>query len=122
MIEALGRLPVRATKRRDTASGGTGRIAIQASSSGGPQASIQIRAQVLRGRQASAGSSGVLGFVMPEEPPPDDTRPDARWRETEVERAIAAAERAGLRAYRVEIAPDGTIAIVVGNPPDPPEE
>ncbi|HEY6814087.1 MAG TPA: hypothetical protein VI168_00980 [Croceibacterium sp.] len=44
----------------------------------------------------------------------DDQTPAAQWREAEVERAIAAAEKAGLSAYRVEIAPDGTIAIVVG--------
>jgi hypothetical protein len=31
-----------------------------------------------------------------------------------VKRAIGAAEKAGLHNYRVEIAPDGTIAIVVG--------
>lgn len=38
------------------------------------------------------------------------------WNEADVERAIAAAERAGLGAYRIEIGPDGTIAIVVGTP------
>jgi hypothetical protein len=36
------------------------------------------------------------------------------WRQADVRRAIAAAEQAELRSYRVEIAPDGTIAIVVG--------
>ena len=40
--------------------------------------------------------------------------PEARWCKADVERAIAAAEQAGLTAYRVEISPDGTIAIVVG--------
>jgi hypothetical protein len=44
-----------------------------------------------------------------------------RWRQADVKRAIAAAESAGLAAYRVEIAADGTISIVVGMPaPEPP--
>jgi len=37
-----------------------------------------------------------------------------RWKQSDVERAIAAAEQAGLESYRIEIAPDGTIGIVVG--------
>jgi hypothetical protein len=45
---------------------------------------------------------------------------ELRWSEDDVERAIAAAERAGLASYRIEIAPDGTIAIVVCTP-DAPE-
>lgn len=36
------------------------------------------------------------------------------WRQTDLTRAIRAAEQACLRAYRIEIATDGTIAIVVG--------
>ena len=51
---------------------------------------------------------------MPDEPPSDGDATSQPWRDADVERAIAAAERAGLRAYRVEIAQDGTIAIVVG--------
>ncbi len=39
-------------------------------------------------------------------------------RAADVRRAIKAAEQAGLASYRVEIAPDGTIAIVVGPPED----
>jgi hypothetical protein len=59
---------------------------------------------------------------MAEDTPADDT-PEPRWSETDLERAIAVAERAGLRGYRIEIAPDGTIAIVVGTPdaPEAPE-
>ena len=38
----------------------------------------------------------------------------AHWREAHVKRAIAAAEKARLRSYRVDITPDGTISIVVG--------
>ncbi len=34
--------------------------------------------------------------------------------ETDLRRAIGAAKKAGLRFYSVEVAPDGTIAIVVG--------
>jgi hypothetical protein len=36
------------------------------------------------------------------------------WCDADLDRAIAAAEKAGLPAYRVEIAPNGTIAIIVG--------
>lgn len=36
------------------------------------------------------------------------------WREKDLQRAIGVAKRSGLSAYRVEIAPDGTIAIIVG--------
>jgi hypothetical protein len=36
------------------------------------------------------------------------------WREVDIKRAISAAEKARLRSYRVDIAPDGTISIVVG--------
>jgi hypothetical protein len=38
----------------------------------------------------------------------------AHWREADVKRALAAAEKARIRSYRVEITTDGTIAIVVG--------
>ena len=37
----------------------------------------------------------------------------ARWRQSDVKRAISAAGQAGLQNYRIEIGPDGTIAIVV---------
>lgn len=43
----------------------------------------------------------------------------AQWRQADVKRAIAAAGKAGLQNYRVEIAPDGTISIVVGTPFEP---
>jgi len=62
----------------------------------------------------------MFGFSMAEPLPSDDDTADQRWREADLARAIAAAEKAGLRAYRVEIAPDGTIAIVVGIPPEAP--
>lgn len=45
------------------------------------------------------------------------------WQDTDLERAIGAAQQTGLSSYRVEIAPDSTIAIVVGaqtaTEPDP---
>jgi hypothetical protein len=50
-------------------------------------------------------------------------RREGTWRQADVKRAIAAAEQAGLTSYRVEIATDGTIAIIVGDPADtaPPD-
>jgi hypothetical protein len=41
--------------------------------------------------------------------------PAPRWSDADLDRALAAAERAGLKAYRIEISPDGAIAIVVGS-------
>jgi len=38
-----------------------------------------------------------------------------RWRQSDVKRVIAAAGQAGLDDYRIEIAPDGMISIVVGD-------
>ena len=36
------------------------------------------------------------------------------WQEADLTRAISAAEKAGLQSYRIEVAADGTISIVVG--------
>lgn len=36
------------------------------------------------------------------------------WRERDLRRALVVARLAGLRDYRIELAPDGTISIVVG--------
>lgn len=55
-------------------------------------------------------------------PVADAAAPADGWQDTDVERAIGIAQRAGLVSYRVEIAPDGTIAIVVGTPTDPPAD
>lgn len=74
----------------------------------------------MRRSQGRADRSGIVGFAMAEETPPDEDSGQTRWLEADVERAIAAAERAGLDAYRIEIAPDGTIAIVVGFSPETP--
>lgn len=58
------------------------------------------------------------GFDLPNTVPAVWEKPAKRrrvqWRETDLRRAIGAAKRAGLRFYSVEIAPDGTISIVVG--------
>lgn len=54
---------------------------------------------------------------MPVDPGPPDPAASAgpgEWRDADLQRAIRAAEEAGLADYRVEIAPDGTITIVVG--------
>lgn len=84
---------------------------------------IQIQAQALRQRKGSAPPAGGAAFPMM----PDivttaaDGEAAARktpWRQSDVRRAIAAAEQAGLSVYRVEIAPDGTISIVVGTQSD----
>lgn len=110
MIYAQGGCRSRCKKRR-IGKTGSGRIGIRASGAGGAQRPIQIKAQVLRDRPAASG--GTLGFVLPADPPCGEGA-EPRWSDADVERAIAAAERAGLAAYRIEIGPDGTIAIVVG--------
>lgn len=85
-------------------------------------AAIQIRSQVLRHWQSD--HAGAIGpFMAIDEA---DRRSGAgeaaaagRWRQRDVEQAIAVARQAGLTSYRVEIARDGTIAIVVGAPLEP---
>ncbi|WP_404714042.1 hypothetical protein [Sphingomonas sp. MMS24-J13] len=46
--------------------------------------------------------------------PPEKSGVTGCWRAADLKRAIRAAEQAGLTAYRVEIASDGTISIIVG--------
>lgn len=78
---------------------------------------ITIRAQFLDDWQDEFGQAGASGFTIPLEQPAVCARPvRVHWRQADVKRAIAAAEQAGLQHYRVEIAPDGTLAIVVGGP------
>jgi len=90
---------------------------------------IQIKAQALRA-WPPAGHHSTLGpfAVMPDDEAcrsgGEESRLPGRWRQADIKRAIAAAEKAGLESYRVEIAPDGTISIIVGAPaetaaPDP---
>lgn len=42
------------------------------------------------------------------------------WLERDLRRALDVASRSGMDGYRVEIAPDGTISIVVGYPESTP--
>ena len=84
---------------------------------------IQIKAQMLR-RWPRGGHADVVGpfAIMPDDGAgaPEETAggPRKPWRQSDVRRAVAAAEQAGLQSYRVEIAPDGTISIIVGAPSD----
>lgn len=94
-------------------------IAKRTSKVKGVPAPIELKAQALREREAFTPAAGPLGFAInpdhaahPGEGGPMSGK--GRWRQADVRRAINAAEKAGLRCYRVEIAPDGTIAIVVG--------
>lgn len=84
-------------------------------------APFQVRAQGLRRWEDIAPAGAFSGFAtMPDEPA--GTSNDygqvrkGSWRQADVKRAIAAAEQAGLASYRIEISPDGTITIVVGEP------
>ena len=90
---------------------------------------VQIKAQLLRGRPtAPAGAVGDFP-VASDEPVGGagaaEPRGKTAWRQSDIRRAIAAAEQAGLESYRVEIATDGTLSIIVGAPaetasdPDP---
>lgn len=82
---------------------------------------VRIQAQALRRWQA-VGFGNILGpFAMTaDEPGPGATAAGGKnpWRQSDIKRALTAAEQAGLQSYRVEIAPDGTISIVVGAPAD----
>ena len=80
---------------------------------------IQVKAQVLRGLQGFGDpGASAASMIMPEDSAFDSApdEPSARrdWRDADLQRALAAAQLAGLGAFRVEIAPDGTISIVVG--------
>jgi hypothetical protein len=75
---------------------------------------VQIQARILR----DLDSTSLPAFDLPpsstEKSDKLEKRRRVAWRETDLRRAIGAAKRAGLRFYSVEIAPDGTISIVVG--------
>lgn len=84
-------------------------------------APFHITSQALRKAQIEAETAlTIFDARSGEKSPPAGTSNGnrARWRQSDVKRAIAAAEQAELGSYRVEIAPDGTIAIVVGDPAD----
>ena len=81
---------------------------------------------MLREKRYDAPPGALWGFaLMPEDAATDSnvegTAPERQWRQAEVKQALDAAQEAGLAAYRVEIAPDGTISIVVGAPAETPE-
>jgi hypothetical protein len=84
---------------------------------------IQVKAQALR-RLSSAAHAAVWGpfAIMPDNlsgPTKENEASQKRhWRQSDIKRALAAAQQAGLPSYRVEISPDGTISIVVGDPAD----
>ena len=82
----------------------------------------RIQAQILR-RQPGAPAGGAGSSAAMPDTGAAATPRKGSWRQADVRRAIAAAAHAGLRSYRIEIAPDGTIAIVVGDPADtaPPD-
>lgn len=88
------------------------------------QKPIQIRAEALRNWQAPFDTR--RGFAMMSDDAAKTEKPNeapagaADWRDDDLKRAIAAAEEAGLRSYRAEIAPDGTISIIVGDQPKAP--
>jgi hypothetical protein len=82
---------------------------------------FHIKAGVLRQMQLEPTTALGVFSARPEDDVPD-ANPEGRakrgWRQSDVKRAIAAAQQAELANYRVEIAPDGTISIVVGAPSD----
>ena len=85
-------------------------------------AAFHIKAQALRRRQLVP--QAALGVFDPRYDPAlgakagDEQPRKAGWRQSDVKRMIAAAEHAGLASYRVELAPDGTLSIIVGAPAD----
>lgn len=96
---------------------GKGSIAIVKQLSEGHEP-IQIRADILRDWKATTAYCTRQGFTtLPDNPTmsaePDDAPAAAGWSDEDVKRAILVAKEAGLPSYRVEIAPNGTIAIVV---------
>lgn len=81
-------------------------------------AGLRVQAQALRGALALPA---VPGFdVIPAGAAPVLPRraPDGGplWQAEDVKRAVAAARAAGIAAYSIEIAPDGTITLLVTAP------
>lgn len=75
---------------------------------------FQVRAQALRRLPPTDAAEAGMAFPPLAESDAGTER-RGRWKQADLKRAIHVAEQAGLGHYRVEIAPDGTIAIVVGN-------
>ena len=83
---------------------------------------FHIKAQILRKSQLEP-ATGLRVFeprADHNETPSDEAGKPARkrWRQSDLKRLIAAAEQAELASYRIEVAPDGTLSIVVGCPDD----
>ena len=89
---------------------------------------IQIQAEALRHERASVPDFRQRIFVMlpdDHDAPSDDAPPSqegisqqtSAWRQADLKRAIAAAEESGVQSYRIEIASDGMISIIVGSQP-----
>ena len=91
--------PARPRRRRDRAP-----IAIRGSNPGSGRKPIRVQAGILRGHEGGDASAS-LGDPAHATP--------GQWDDNDVKRAIRLAQEAGLASYRVEIAPDGTITIVV---------
>jgi len=89
----------------------------RASKNGEGTSSFLVQAQSLRDYKPQTAAGPISGFEILLEGEALNAgacapRDAPRWLE-EVKGAIEAAEEAGLRSYRIEIAPDGTIALVV---------
>ncbi len=75
---------------------------------------IQVRADILRAPEPSTSQPIARGFAaLPGERPPAPAGGEPGWRDADLKRAIRIARKSGLRAYRVEIDAEGTIAIIV---------
>jgi hypothetical protein len=86
----------------------------------GQMAAIQIQAEILRRYEARTLRRPIAGFaLLPEDPATGSGESEQRrrteWQKADLKRAIEVAKEAGLQSFRVEIAPDGTISLVVGD-------
>ena len=97
-----------------------GRTTIDMKNLAGPRAEIQIRAQCLSAFGLPGNnSSGFADVGQNGQHLGSATQARAKpyhrlWRERDLQRVIAVARRSKLLNYRIELAADGTISIVVG--------
>lgn len=65
-------------------------------------------------------AESILGFTLTaDDPAPKDSSPGSQhWRQSDIDLALAAAKQADLQDFRIELAPDGTISIIVGQAPE----
>ena len=99
-------------------------MAIALERSGGHRRPVQIQAEILRRPDILAPDFMIFGtghgaFTLPDSKTPDSKEQQPQisgdWHNADLERAIEVAESSGLQSYRIEIAPDGTISLVVGS-------